>query len=137
MPRLTARHYVIRQNRCRSSLPHDELLGLHCLSIDEQVAEIDAIIEVGHREGHMALHSVQLLSHHFLAEQVVDASHGVVGCRHGIVEAHRRRGWIRIGMAKAEHWVFGDAFGDLLRCTGIGEIGNQDLIRVFAQDRLL
>ena len=73
MPHLLARHYFSFK-RCSTSLLllHDKLFGLHSLTVDKQVAEIDAFGKVGDRNRHVALRGVHLLAHHLLAHQVVN-----------------------------------------------------------------
>ena len=80
-----------------------ELFSLHCTSVHNEVAEVDAFVEVGHRNRDLALQAVQILVQDFLAKQVVDGDGNRIGSRKFIIEMHDRRGRVGIGMTEVDH----------------------------------
>ena len=70
------------------SLLHDKLDRRDGLTIALDGAEINAIVKAGNRQGQLAFKGVDLLSHHFLAQQVVHHGSGIATLQ-AAIEIHR------------------------------------------------
>ena len=81
----------------KSLLLDHEFLGGASAAIDHHGAEIDAFLEVGDRKGHLTIVGVQVLTQHFLTQQVVD--YCAESAVEAVVKVDQRRGRVRISLA--------------------------------------